>query len=132
MAKRTIPWPPVPSGGRVALTPDPATAETTEELDAALRQIIRLSVLDGRSSNPWLQRLKLGVDDPTWTAATEAAAAQLRARITTAFDRLTRQRRARLVSVAVTRPAAGRLDVAIIYQSLETGERRQLEVSRDA
>lgn len=125
--RRSILWPPTVSGGRLVMTPDPQDPEA--DSDGALRQIVMLSLLDYKSTNPWNDGL--GLADPTFTPNTAGEHARLRAAISTRFSRLERERRARLVGceIRVSPDARSVLLVDLTYDNLETGGRRQMDLS---
>ena len=131
--KRTIRWP--PNGGRVELTADPDDgAADVEARGEALRQVVRLSVLDGRSGNPWNAADRLGVGDATFAQVSSRRNAGLQARIREQFARLERTRRAKLQGVSARRDPDDRaaVIVAVEYADLETGGREKMEVTRGA
>lgn len=123
--KRSIRWPPVVEGGRMLMTPDPDSdpADPSE----ALRQIIRLNLMDGTSENPW-NGPALGTPDQAYTTTGPAQRARVRARVVDLFRRLERTRRAKLASIAF--PSSGpALIVAIDYTDLESGSRDRMELT---
>lgn len=126
--KRTIRWPPQVIGGRLAMTADPASDPIDQ--NEALRQIIRLSLLDGTNSNPWND---VGLDDPTFTTMNATSRARIRSAIRDVFDQLERTHRAKLSSVVFkddTDADAPALKAVIAYINLETGGRERMEVTR--
>ena len=127
--KRTVAWPPVIVGGRLAMTEDPATPVQVDP-SAALRQVIRLSVLDGRSSHAWNERQGLGLADPAFSPRSGATRARIAQRVRGVFAGLERTRRAKLA--ALTFPAAdpATLSLVIEYTNLETGGRESMEITR--
>lgn len=131
--KRTIRWPPTVEGGRLVLTADPDDTDAdTDARGEGLRQIIRLRLLDGRSDNAFNEPDNLGIRDPTFSQANAAGLARLRAEVTRHFRELERQRRAKLVSVAVNQAEAGTVEIRIEYEDLETGGRDRMELARHA
>lgn len=129
--RRTMSWPPTFPGGRTRWTADPDDEAATDP-DEALRQIIRLSISGGRSQNPFNLPDQLGVRDPTFAAAADRSGggARWRADVRRQFRRLERTRRARLVKFDVRAGAEGQLLGDLTYDSLETGRRERLEVTR--
>lgn len=125
--KRTIVWPPKVRGGRLAMTEDPETDPL--DPDAALRQIIRLNLLDGSSSNPW--NAGVGTTDPTFSRNDAATQARLRARVRDVFQRLERTKRAKLVAVRFPRDPQdpARLVLEVEYVNLETSGRLNMEIA---
>lgn len=122
--KRSLHFPLRVTGGRLVMTPAPsAGADPT-----ALNQILALSLLDATSTNPWNAADDLGLRDPTFSSR-RATEARVRARIRARFTRLERAKRCRLIEAALTWEGA-ELRVVITYESLETGDRQQLEVRR--
>lgn len=127
--KRSIQWPPRVVGGRLQMTPDPED-DLVVDRTVALRQLIALSVQDGRSGNPWNTADQLGVNDATFAPATIATQATIKAQVKRQFGRLERERRARLVAVTVAPGQPGELRVDITYIDLETQERLNMEIAR--
>lgn len=123
--RRTIAWPPDLTGGRCRLTADPADG-TASDHGEALRQAIRLGLLDHSSANPWLPE-GVGIPDQAFGALSVAGAAQLEAAVRARLASLETERRARLVSVSVSTSGATR-SVQVVYEDLEQGQRRSLEV----
>ncbi len=123
--KRTIRWPLQVSGGRLVMTADPDSGggDQTE----SLRQIIRLALKSGRSTNAWTERQSLGLRDATFGVDY----ARTRQSITRIFARLERLKRAKLaeVSFAISPDKDGELKVAISYVDLETQGRERMEVA---
>lgn len=125
--KRTMTWPPQVQGGRASMTPDP----DSDPLDpnVALRQVIRLAILDGTSSNPW--NSGIGTPDATFKSNDGTTKARLRTRIRAVFKRLERTHRAKLASLSFprdpTQPSV--LNVEIAYINLETGGRDRMEIT---
>lgn len=114
MAK-TIRWPPEIVNGRLVWTADPAEAT---------RQIVRLSLVAGATANPFVRAGRL----QAFRAMDRNAEAETRDRIAEVFRALERERRARLVSLAIRRdPASGELGAVIEYEDLETSRRERLE-----
>lgn len=107
------------------MTADPAGDGL--DRDEALRQVVRLSLLDGTNSNPF-QASNMGMPDRTFSRATAADVATLRDAVGRVFARLERGHRARLEDVQTARASGGLLEVVITYSNLETGERRELGV----
>lgn len=127
--KRTIAWPPKIEGGRLGMTADPADPNPPNRSEA-LRQAIRLSLLDGRSANPWNQRQGLGLDNPTFAPKSGATQARISQRIRELFSGLERTRRAKLASLSFQTDDPGALGVLIEYTNLETGGRESMEIAR--
>jgi len=125
--KRTVIWPPKVVGGRLAMTEDPATDPV--DPSAALRQVIRLSVLDGTSTNPWNKGV--GTTDQSFKRSDAGTRARLRARVASVFGRLERTHRAKLVGISFppdpSNPAT--MTVLVEYTDLETGGRESLEIA---
>lgn len=129
--KRTIPWPPVVVGGRLAMTEDPNGEP--QDPDAALRQVIRLNLLDGSNANPW--NGTIGTPDPTFRPASSATRARLEARVREVFRGLERTHRAKLSTVTFepTNPSdPALLALRVVYVNLETGGRQSMEIARHA
>lgn len=126
--KRTVTWPPVVRGGRLQMT-EPAATRAPLDGGAALRQIIRLNLLDGSSTNPW--NADAGTPDQAFKSNDPATRARLRSRVLDVFRRLERTKRAKLVSLAFPRDPEnpGRLIVRIEYSDLESGGRQDLEIA---
>ena len=129
MASRSIRWPPVLSGGRLLMTPDPDDPRLTpEDRGIELRQLLAICVQDATGANPFNAGAGLGVRDATFSGQSNGSKAQVRARIETQFRRLEAARRARLTDVTFAKgEAAGELLVQITYEDLETGSRQRLE-----
>ena len=126
--KRTIRWPPVVRAGRLLKTESPTARELTDP-GAALRQVIRLALLDGTSGNPWND--DTGLPDQTFRPNDPATRARIRAKVNEVFRRLERTKRAKLVGISFPRdPADGAtLTVRIEYADLESGGRQDLEIA---
>lgn len=92
----------------------------------ALRQAIRLSLMDAASSHPWNRGL--GLPDATFGAVRRADGARIEAAVVARFEGLEAERRARLVSVA-SRVDGSTWSVRVEYEDLEQGQRRSLEVA---
>lgn len=126
--KRSVIWPPKVRAGRLAMTEDPES----DPLDpnAALRQVIRLNLLDGSSSNPWNQ---VGTPDPTFQPNDATTRARLRARVRQVFRKLERAKRAKLAGISFDRVEGNRaaLSMRIDFLNLETGGRTAMEVTRN-
>lgn len=122
--RRTVAWPPDLRGGACRLTADPRDPAALDRGEA-LRQAIRLSLLDGSSAHPW--NTGLGLPDPTFGAA-RAASRAIESRVADRFRALESERRARLVSVSVSVSGSTTL-VVVDYEDLEQGDRRSLEVT---
>lgn len=131
MAKRTITWPPVVEGGRLSMTADPTGAADADARGAALRQVIRLRLGDGYSTNGFNAPDRLGIADPTFGAASVSGLATIRSEVVRHFRALERERRAKLVTVAVDPGQAGTVTVRIEYEDLETGGRDRMELARN-
>lgn len=128
--KRTILWPPKVLGGRLAMTEDPSSDPV--DPGAALRQIIRLNLLDGSHANPF--HGTGGVPDATFRAADPTTRARLRSDVREVFRRLERTHRAKLIGQSFAPPdpdAPGRLVLQIEYEDLETGGRQNMEIARN-
>jgi len=112
------------------MTEDPATDPT--DPDAALRQVIRLNLLDGSNANPW--NTGIGTPDPTFRPNSPATRARLRAGVRETFARLERTHRAKLASLTFDPPspaAPGVLVMRLEYVNLETGGRTSMEIARN-
>lgn len=127
--KRTIVWPPQLSGGRCAMTPDPNSPG--DDPDEALRQIVRLALFEGTSTNAWNVRDRLGIADPAFGPVSVAGQARLRAEIERQFKRLEKSRRAKLVAVTF-RPGDAQMLLDVEYENLESGGRDRMEIARNA
>jgi hypothetical protein len=126
--KRTIAWPPVISGGRMKMTEAPS-ARAPLDAGAALRQVIRLALLDGTSGNPW--NGAAGTPDQAFRSNDPATRARLRSRVHEVFRRLERTKRAKLIALTFPRDALNpaSLIVRIEYSDLESGGRQDLEIA---
>lgn len=108
------------------MTPDPSTDPADPGL--SLRQIVRLSLLPGGSTNAFNLADKLGVDDATFQRNNAATEGKIREGTTRQFARLERDARARLIDLTFTR-RAGNLGVRVRYEDLENGTRESMEAS---
>lgn len=122
--KRTMVWPPVLIDGAAQMTPDPVSSNENE----ALAQLVVMTVQDAGSMHPWLEQIKLGVQDRAFKGAKLEDRVQLEGDIRERFGRLERARRARLVGLHVDFKD-GQLNVDVTYEDLETGGRRNMGVS---
>lgn len=127
--KRTVAWPPQLVGGRLAMT-EAATVADPIDPSAALRQVIRLSILDGRSGHAWNERQGLGLNDPTFAPSSGPTRARIAARVREVFQGLERTRRAKLATLTFKTPDPGTLELVIEYTNLETGGRESMEIAR--
>ena len=128
--KRTIRWPPKVRGGRLPMTEDPESDPL--DADAALRQIIRLNLLDGTSGNPWGgQAGGAGLQDQTFARNAPTTKAVIRSKVRRVFQSLERTHRAKLVGLEFPRDPdrPARLVVRIVYSNLETGGRQSMEIA---
>lgn len=127
--KRTVAWPPVIVGGRLAMTEDPTDSDPVDP-SAALRQVIRLSVLDGRSGHAWNERQGLGLNDPSFAPSSGATRARIAQRVREVFTGLERARRAKLANLTFNTTDPSTLALVIEYTNLETGGRESMEIAR--
>jgi hypothetical protein len=131
--KRSVTWPPRIVNGGLAMTADPeADTDNEEARGEALRQVIRLRHLEGRSANAFQLGDQLGINDATFTPSTAAAAGQIRSESARHFRRLERERRAKGVSSRLDTTTPGTLILAVEYEDLETGGRSTMEIARHA
>lgn len=122
--KRTMAWPPVVEHGRARMTADPDDP-AADDRGEALRQIIRLNVMDGGNANPF--NPPIGVDSIVFKRGQERDLSVMRSQVAERFRTLERQRRARLVDVVIDK-AEGAVMVRVTYEDLETQRRENLEV----
>jgi len=119
MAKVSITWPP-------ALTPR-GGVEARE--GGTLEQAIVLSLLPGKSANPFERQEGIGYEGVEYEIAGDVAT-RLRAHVEERFAVLERQGRARLVAgPTLTEIGEGRVKVAIRWYDLETRVTRESEVT---
>lgn len=117
MGRKTLRWP-------LRLTARGGAATTSRTLEAQ----IGISLLPGRSANPFEVRDGLVPPDHVWSGpgAEAAAAAHVRDR----FRQLERQRRARLEGDPVVRlDNDGLLGVEAMWEDLESGETDETQVA---
>jgi hypothetical protein len=126
--KRTITWPPRIVGGRLAMTEDPA--RDPQDPSAALRQVIRLSLMDGRSGHAWNERQGLGLNDPTFAPSSGATRARIGQRVREVFTGLERNHRAKLAASTFNTTDPATLSLVIEFTNLETGGRESMEIAR--
>ena len=109
------------------MTPDPTS--DPEDPAVALRQVIRLALLDGTSTNPW--NGGVGTPDQAFKRNAPVTQARLRSRVLEVFRRLERTHRAKLVAVTFPRDPdhPARLTVRVEYTDLENGGRDNLEIA---
>lgn len=111
------------------MTPDPS--DETALPNVELNQIIAISLLDGSNGNPFNARDKIGVREPAYKGSSNASRAQIQGEIRRRFERLAREKRAKLLEVEFeSKDVAGvpHLFVQIVFENLETGARQSVEV----
>jgi hypothetical protein len=100
--------------------------------DRPLLVVVPVSLLPGRTTNPYNWRDDVGAPDYVWDSAGADSEIRIKSYVRTRFRKLELQGRARLVSVSRTGSQAapdGKVRFPVDWKDLETGDTHSSEVT---